>query len=376
MSVTAQQPDLPGTQQLTRLEYAWVTAALANYGAALVWQSWESLGFRLVWIGLVAAYGLLVLHADRVLKVMFALGAAVGLLMLLDATHVLHLWADPVDTPPVMALMCLVLLWNIGRHQDALRSAGLLSEQQRSLLERQERFVQDASHELRTPLTIAQGHLELLRSRYGADHDLEVALDEMTRLEGIIERLLLLAAADQPDFLIFKEVELEPLLEDIFIRWIDIAPRSWRLGPVPPSRVGVDPERIRTALDALLENAVKHTEDHATIELRARESWDGRLILEVADDGHGVPADALEQIFARFGRADAARSRSRGGVGLGLAIVDAIVKAHGGTCGVRSSARGTVFSIELPAFHAAAPADGEPELVAPPPSPPPLPAVS
>jgi signal transduction histidine kinase len=385
MSVTGQLPEAGAARRLTRLEYTWVAIALLNYGAGLAWQSWENLGFRLVWIALAAAYGLFVLHADRALKLMFGLGAVAGLLMLLDATHVLRLWSDPVDAPPVMALMCLVLVWNIGRHQDALRSAEALSEQQRSLLEHQKRFIQDASHELRTPLTIARGHLELLGSRRGADHDLDVALEEMARLDGIIERLLLLAAAGQPDFLLFREVELEPLLEDVFMRWVDIAPRNWRLGTIPSGRLEMDPDRIRTALDALLENAVRHTEDHARIELRARSCADGGVILEVADRGGGVPAEALEQIFARFGRADPARSRSRGGVGLGLAIVDAIARAHGGSCSVQSLSSGAVFSITLPGFHPSATAVGQPdpgarpgsdpELVTPP-GPPPLPATS
>ena len=355
MSVTAQPPDLSTSRRLSRLEYGWVACAVLNYGAALIWQGWETLGFRLVWIGLAAAYGLFVLHSDRFLKAVFLVGVATGFLMLLDATHVIHLWNNPFDAPPVMALMCLVLVWNIGRHQHALRGAERLSQQQSSLLERQEQFVQDASHELRTPLTIARGHLELLRSRSGGDHDLDVALDEMTRLDGIIERLLLLAAAGQPDFLHFTEVDLEPLLEDVFVRWVDIASRTWRLGPIPPGRVRVDPDRIRTALDALLENAVKHTHDHEGIELRAVLTWEGAVLLEVLDEGEGVPEEALGQIFERFGRADPARGRSAGGVGLGLAIVDAIAKGHGGRCTVESSSSGSMFALEIPGYVPPAP---------------------
>ena len=350
MSGTAPLPKPRTTRRLTRLEYAWIAVALLNYGAALTWQNWENVGFRVVWIGLAAVYGLMVIHSDRLLKVVFLVGAGAGFLMVLDATHVIHLWNDPVDAPPVMAVMCLVLVWNIGRNQDDLRTAELLSQQQTTLLERQESFVQDASHELRTPLTIARGHLELLRARSGQDHDLDVALDEMTRLDGIIERLLLLAAADQPDFLSFTEVELEPMLEDVFVRWVDIAPRTWRLGSMPEGRVRIDPDRIRTALDAFLENAVKHTRDHDLIELRAGLTWDGLLILEVEDGGEGVPEEALGKIFQRFARADPARGRAAGGVGLGLAIVDAIAKAHGGRCTVRSSPAGSSFGLELPGF--------------------------
>ena len=350
MSAIARLPNFRVARRKTRLEYAWVALALCNYAAALIWQSWEEVPFRVVWIALAAVYGLLVLHGDRVLKIVFLLGALAGVAMLIDELHIVRLWSDPVDAPPVMALMCLVLVWNIGRHQDALRHAEFLSRQQRSMLERQERFLQDASHELRTPLTIARGHLELLRARTDADHDLDVALEEMTRLDGIIERLLLLAAAGQPDFVHLANVDLEALLDDVFVRWVDLAPRTWRLGSIPRGRISIDPDRIRTALDSLLENAVKYTSEYDAIELRGRLGEDGLLILEVADEGPGVQAEALERIFERFGRADPARGRSVGGVGLGLAIVDAIAKSHGGRCTVHSSSMGAVFALELPGF--------------------------
>jgi signal transduction histidine kinase len=350
MSVIALPHSLRSTKRRAGLEHLWIGLALANYAAALIWQSWEGLPFRIVWVGLVAAYGLFVLRADPVLKVVFLLGAVAGTAMLVDALHIIHLWNNPVDAPPVMAVMCLVLVWNARRHQDALRHAGVWSAEQQSLLDRQERFVHDASHELRTPLTIARGHLELLRSRSGEDPDLNVALEEMSRLDGIIEQLLLLAAVGQPDFLRLSQVELEPLLEDVFVRWVDIAPRAWRLGAIPSGRIAIDPDRIRTALDTLLENAVKYTEAHDAIELRARLGDDDVVILEVADQGQGVPAEALQRIFERFGRADPARGRAVGGVGLGLAIVDAIAKRHNGRCTVQSSSMGSVFALELPRF--------------------------
>ncbi len=367
MSVIALPHSLQSSRRRVGLEHLWIGLALANYGAALIWQGWELLPFRIVWIGLVAAYGLFVLRAEPVLKVMFLLGAGAGVAMLIDALHIVRLWNNPIDVPPVMAMMCLVLVWNTRRHQDALRQAGVLSAQQRSLLDRQERFVHDASHELRTPLTIARGHLELLRSRSEHDPDLHVALEEMSRLDGIIEQLLLLAAAGQPDFLRLSQVELEPLLEDVFVRWVDIAPRAWRLGAIPSGRIAIDPDRIRTALDALLENAVKYTDEHDAIELRGRLGDDDVVILEVADQGHGVQAEALGRIFERFGRADPARGRAVGGVGLGLAIVDAIAKRHSGRCTVQSSSMGSVFALELPRFvPAARPAERHVQLDASP----------
>jgi signal transduction histidine kinase len=133
-------------------------------------------------------------------------------------------------------------------------------------------------------------------------------------------------------------------------------------------RLRVDPERLRAALDALIENAVKYTNEQAAISLSARRGGAEWVVIEVDDEGTGIPAAALQKIFDRFGRADAARTRSDGGVGLGLAIVDAIAKSHGGRCTVSSSPSGSAFALRLPGFSAArdAPAVASPSAVASP----------
>jgi signal transduction histidine kinase len=166
--------------------------------------------------------------------------------------------------------------------------------------------------------------------------------------------LLLLARADQPDFLELEPIDLDHFLEDVFLRWSEIAPRSWRLGGLAHGTLHADPAQLRIALDALLENAVKYSEPADGIELS---SWaSGRkVVIEVSDEGIGVPDEALERIFERFARADPARTRAAGGVGLGLAIVDTIVKAHGGRPLVRREARGSVFGIQLPGFTVPSP---------------------
>ena len=107
---------------------------------------------------------------------------------------------------------------------------------------------------------------------------------------------------------------------------------------------------MRAALDALLENAVKYSSPGAAIELRARACERGEVLIEVEDEGCGVPPEALSRIFERFARADSARTRAAGGVGLGLAITDAIAKAHGGGCTVASTAAGSIFALRLPGF--------------------------
>jgi signal transduction histidine kinase len=262
-------------------------------------------------------------------------------------------WQTIICAGPMLVVIVVLMVWHARRRDDQLDVAQARAEERRSMLERQQRFMHDASHELRTPVTIARGHLELLLGN-GYDAELDIALDELGRIDAIVNRLLLLATADQPDFLRVEEVDIEPFLEDLFMRWSEVAPRAWRLGPLARVTAVVDPDRLRAALDALVENAIKYTRRSDAIELRAVSDGAEHLLIEVEDEGCGVQEDALERIFDRFARADAARTRSAGGVGLGLAIVDAIAKAHGGSCAVQNTGHGSIFALRLPGFVAGA----------------------
>ena len=361
MPAIAQQPDanvplmrerfgplgaLPGLRRY-RVELLWAAFAIANYAAMIAWPSWETIPFHFVWISLTLLYGFRVWPMRATLVILGFVVAFTGASIMLDAFEGIQLWGELFEVP-LMSAMFLAMVWHARRRVDAVRIAQDQAEERRSMLERQERFIHDASHELRTPVTIARGHLELL-SDQGPTSELDVALDELRRIDAIIERLLVLAAAEQPDFLQIEAVDVELFLEDVFMRWSEVAPRAWRLGPLASGSLLVDPDRLRAALDALLENAVKYTDEHAAIELRARRAGPGQILIEVEDEGSGVDEEALERIFDRFARADAARTRSAGGVGLGLAIVDAIAKAHGGRCTVRNTGHGTVFALQLPA---------------------------
>ena len=335
-----------------RVEILWVAFAAVNYVAMIVWPSWETIPFHFIWISLTIVYGFRVWPVRSTLIVLGCVMAATGGSILLDAFEGIQLWGELTEVP-LMAAMFLAMVWHARRRVEALRIAEERAEERRSLLERQERFIHDASHELRTPLTIARGHLELIHPQGSDEAGLEVALDELGRIDGIIERLLLLATADQPDFLHFEKVEIEPFLEDVLLRWSEVAPRAWRLGSISCGRLRFDSQRLRAALDALLENAVKFTQPRDAIELRARSAGNGWLLIEVEDEGCGIPPEALQRIFDRFARADAARTRSAGGVGLGLAIADAICKGHAGSCTVASTPRGSIFTLHLPGFEPA-----------------------
>ncbi len=322
-----------------------------------VWQSWETIPFHFIWVSLTLIYGVRVWGLRPTLWLLVGIQCLTGVLILQDIHMGLQEWGELTEVP-LMSAMFLAMVWHARRRQDALRVAERLAEDRAALLAQQERFLHDASHELRTPVTIARGHLELLGRDGTRAPEVDVALDELGRIERIVDRLLLLAKAGSDDFVALAPLDLEPFLEDVFMRWSEVAPRAWRLGELAGGTLAADPETLRVAVDALLENAVKYTHEYAAIKLSSRAR--GRAVeISVADEGSGIQAAALARIFERFGRADAARSRDDGGVGLGLAIVEAIAAGHGGSCVVETSPAGTVFTLRLPGFRR----DGGPDRV-------------
>jgi signal transduction histidine kinase len=345
------------------LEVAWVVFATANVVAMSLWPAWETIPFHFVWISLTLLYGFRVWGPRATAVVLGAVFLVTGTAIFIDAFQGIQLWGELFEVP-LMSAMFLAMVWHARRRQEALRVAEHEAAERAALLERHERFLHDASHELRTPVTIARGHLEIAqRAANGAGPEITVALDELGRIEGIVERLLMIAKLGQPDFVVLVELNAETFLEEIFLRWSEVAPRAWRLGSLATGTLQADPEALRNALDALLENAVRYTDEGAPVELRSH-AHGNELVVEVADGGPGVPPDALSRIFDRFARGDAARTRAEGGVGLGLAIVDAIARAHGGTCTVSTSGEGSVFSLRLPGFRPEpAPVPAGPEAV-------------
>jgi signal transduction histidine kinase len=340
-----------GLQRPRALELVWLAFAAANVAAMAVWPDWETIPFHFIWVSLTLLFGFRIWKPAATYVVLVGVALATGILIFIDAANGTQLWGELFEVP-LMSLMFLAMVWHARRRQDALGAVERLAEERAAVLERQERFLHDVTHELRTPVTIARGHLEVLGRIDGAAvPEVAVALDELERIERILARLLLLAKARRPDFVLPEDIDVEPFLEDVFMRWSEVAPRAWRLGPLRSGTVRADGEALRIALDALLENAVKYTEEMDAIELRAA-GRGGEIVIEVTDEGCGVPPEALAHIFDRFTRADAARTRSRGGVGLGLAIVDAIAKAHDGRCTVETAGTGSTFALRLPGFQA------------------------
>ncbi len=215
-------------------------------------------------------------------------------------------------------------------------------------------LVSTVSHELKTPLAAIKAYTATLRSNpalYDAHRDefLAVVEQQADRLSRLVDDMLLVTRVDTTQLL--RQRIIVPL-DDV----LDDAIRDLQHDPVlhpierrtAQARVSGDPERLRDIFRNVLENAVKYSPDGGTITIDAR-SQDDQTVVEIADRGIGIAEEHLPYIFDRFFRVQSDTAAPVGGSGLGLYIVQALVRAHGGTIDVRSAVgKGTTFILRLP----------------------------
>jgi two-component system, OmpR family, sensor kinase len=235
-----------------------------------------------------------------------------------------------------------------------LRALDEARSEREQALDRQREFVADASHELRTPLTSIQANLELLQVEGAGSEDdrqaVDSALSSTRRMSGLVSDLLLLARADAGRPVARTDLDLARIaagaLEEVEPLADERRLESQLEGPLP---LRGNPDELHRMVRNLLENAVRHTPDKTTVELTARRDGD-QALLEVLDDGPGIPDGIEEQVFDRFVRGDGpADTVGGGGSGLGLAIVRAVAESHGGSVEAgKSTYGGARFSIRLP----------------------------
>ncbi len=211
----------------------------------------------------------------------------------------------------------------------------------------QRRFVDDAGHELRTPITVIRGHLELMGDDEAERaHTMELVTNELARMQRIVEELLLLARAEQSDFIQLEPVNLTDLTVDIFDHARVLGERKWSIAEVAEATVEADAQRLTQALMQLAANAVRYTEEGDSIAIGSRVQED-RVLLWVSDTGRGIDPAEVSTIFERFQRGQRRRGE---GAGLGLPIVRSIARAHGGDVEVRSEpGHGAQFLLDIPA---------------------------
>jgi signal transduction histidine kinase len=353
------------------LDLAWVALWILGLVGIVVFERWEVIPFHLIWVMFALLYSFRIRRTKPTLWVLGGMIATTFGAILVDVLRGAQPAVELTEVP-LMAAMFWVMMWHGHRRLAEGAERVRVSEENERLLASQRRFLQDASHQLRTPITIALGHSELL-ARSVADQqdkrDIHVIVGELNRLRILSDRLLLIAASENPDFLQPEPVALDQLTMEVIRRWRPAADRRWQLGRLDPAVVNADRERLGLAVDALLENAIQHTAAGDMIRLSVARDVNPEFVRMIIEDGgSGIPAAELASIFERF--ATGSSTDRRRGTGLGLALVRAVARGHGGEVRVRSAAgQGSTFELVVPVLPAAGtgqhalPADAKPAAV-------------
>jgi two-component system OmpR family sensor kinase len=331
----------------------------------------------------------------RILHKTFFIGTllsvvALGLLVWIISRHVLKPLEDMVETAHNIGAGNLdtrvhveSTAPDVERLSDAMNAMlGRLQtafDQQERTEARLRQFVSNASHELRTPLAAILGyaelyHEEMARAPADVDRAMRHITAEGTRMQSLVEDLLLLARLDEGRPLARDAVDLMAVVDEAVAAVGTLDGDHRVIVDAEPVEVVGDGQALRQIVDNLLINVVVHTPPGttATVRLRAVPSVVGHgdgesgAQLVVTDDGPGIPPDVAEHVFERFVRAERSRARSDGslgGSGLGLSIVDELVRAHGGTIALDTApGAGTTFTIVLRSGHDVAAQSGQDSL--------------
>ena len=317
-----------GSRSPSLTDLAWAALTVGCFAAMIEWPDWEAVPFHVIWVSLALVYGFRIWSASTTALVLVAVVIATGATIVVDAFDGFSplgragRGAAYVGDVPRNGLACAAA------RPGARRPSRRLAEERAALLERDERLLHECLP--RAPNAGDDRPRAISSCSSGASArktpELYVAFDELARMERIVDRILLLARAQRADWIERRPIALVAFLEDVFMRWAEVAPRAWRLGSIVDVTLDADETWLRAALDAILENAVHHTEPYAAIDLSARGDAERRGDRRHRRRRRDSAEASLDQIFERFARTDESRSRREGGAGLGLAIVAAIAR--------------------------------------------------
>lgn len=255
--------------------------------------------------------------------------------------------AEDLDKP-------LEISGSSGEVVELAQAFNLMSRRLDQVFIMQKNFSHNAAHEFRTPLAVLKTRIGLFRKKgdmspQAVQEFVRTVEGEVDRLSAIVGSLLELTNLEQNGH--EEQVPADGLLREA-AEEAAMQARARRISlclAVEPCEVTGDRALLRQAMSNLVENAVKYSPDGSEVQLIARRGEDC-VILEVTDQGSGIPKELQERVFESFFRVDDARSRQQGGAGLGLALVRAIVEAHGGTvCVEENDGGGSRFVVKLPA---------------------------
>lgn len=296
----------------------------------------------LIGAGAIAATGALVVLLVQV--GLRPIHLVAGHLRKVEANTLAQMGLEPQNVPDELAPFVDALAQMLCRLDDAMR--------------RQKAFIADASHELRTPLAVAKSTIQTaLAARRSAgeyQQSLQETLEDLRRMEHLVDELLLLARLDEgaaaaPD----QPVQIDHLLAELADSF---GPRVSQAGgkltcSLSPAVVAGDDRQLSRLFSNLLDNALRHGPKGGAVQLNS-ETSPRQVVIVVGDEGGDIPAEIIPRLFERFFRIDGSRASATGGVGLGMAIAREIVIRHGGTIEITSQpSRGTRVVVTLPVMR-------------------------
>ncbi|KAJ8140998.1 hypothetical protein OY671_005827 [Metschnikowia pulcherrima] len=252
---------------------------------------------------------------------------------------------------------------------DSSRTVNGMLDRLEGAFDSQRRLIDDVGHESRTPLTVVRGHLELMDPHDATDatETRDLALDELDRMNRLVDDLVTLATAGRPDFVRPLDTDLGRSLDDVHDKVRTLGDRRWLVDARADVAVRADAQRLTQALLQLAANAVKFSAPGSAVALGSAVSDDGaRVRVWVRDEGVGIAPEQQERIFERFAQATTPGAAHPEGAGSGLAIVAAIADGHGGRVHVASTPGvGSTFTLDSPLVPVPGPAPATADVATP-----------
>lgn len=327
------------------ISIAWVVSAVVNVVLVYLMAGQETIPYHIIWASFALLYGLWPWPKTLTWSIFGLITVVTGIPLILHASAGEIGWSECSEIL-LMGVILSLLIWHVNRQWAARDRLLEIQAEERRQTRQREIATRFGSHEVRTRLTIARGFAQLIADSAadpGLQSDANVVVRELDKASVLTTNLLTLVRVAQPSPQ--APVDVDDLIEVVVSRWSVTANRSWSTS----SSVGIvfaDAERLESALDCLLENAIKFTEPGDDISVTV-ESKDKTLILSIRDSGDGIPPDELGKVFDVFETSSNAGERA--GSGLGLAIVRTITEARGGTVAVESTlGEGTCFTLTFP----------------------------
>jgi len=324
---------------------AWTVWAVACTIVMFLRPGEETIPYHLGWAGFALAFGLGTWSRWQLVTALAWYTLATG--AVLERSWLLGFigWDETTEIP-LMFLLSLLMVWHVRRRQGALAHVTRLAERDVQACLDREQLMQLTSHELRTPLTIARGYIELLQTRHmepESKQDLSVVADELERLSRVSDRLIRMIRLQ--DDTTSEIVDIDQVMAQAVERWRVVADRQWMLDAGAGLDLG-SPERLRTGLDTLVENAIRYTSVGDTIRLVGSRQLH-HVVVGVFDAGVGLtdqqivainggeqsplPEVTAGTVPGTDAGTDADTEDRLAGTGLGLSIVRALAHARGGT---------------------------------------------